>query len=344
MVPFKAEYSKINIPVLTITGYYDDGQISALHYLKEHYKYNRTANHYLLIGPYDHFGAQRGGTPVLRGYTVDPVALINTREITYEWLNYILKNGKKPALLKDKINHELMGANTWKHAPSLEKMSNAMLTLYLTDTKAGDYYQLSAKKTSNHGSINQEVNFADRKTTNNNGYYPFPIIKQELDLSDGLFFLSEPFSEAVAINGMFSGELKARINKKDMDIGIVLYEVMPDGRYFHLSYFLGRASYAKDMSVRKLLTPGKVTAIPFDRTRMVSRQISKGSRLLVVLNVNKNPFAQVNHGTGKDVSDESVNDAIIPLQIQWYNDSFIKIPVWKQEIPGNRRPGMTNPR
>ena len=35
----------------------------------------------------------------------------------------------------------------------------------------------------------------------------------------------------------------------------VLYEVMEDGRAFHLAYYLGRASYADDMSKRKLLTP-----------------------------------------------------------------------------------------
>jgi putative CocE/NonD family hydrolase len=329
MVPYKNEYAKINIPVLTITGYYDDGQISALHYLKEHYKYNKAANHYLIIGPYDHFGAQRGGTPVLRDYSVDPVALIDTREITYQWLDHILKGGKKPELLKDKVNYEVMGANVWRHAASLEKMHNEMLTFYLTDAKSGDYYKLAYQKPSKQAFLNQEVNFADRNTTNNNDYYPYPIITQKLVDTSGLFFISEPFNEPVSIDGPFAGELKVSINKKDMDIGVVLYEVMPDGKYFHLSYFLGRASYAKDMSIRKLLTPGKVESIPFDRTRMVSRQLSKGSRLLVVLNINKNPDAQINYGTGKDVSDESIEDAKTPLRIKWYNDSFIKIPVWK---------------
>src|ERR1044072_6925078 len=112
-----------------------------------------------------------------------------------------------------------------------------------------------------------------------------------------------------------------------MDVGVVLYEVMPDGSYFHLSYFLGRASHAKDMSKRVLLTPGKKTAIPFNRTRMVSRQMQRGSRLLVVLNVNKNSFSQINYGTGKDVSDESITNATTPLEIKWYNDSFIQLPL-----------------
>jgi hypothetical protein len=39
---------------------------------------------------------------------------------------------------------------------------------------------------------------------------------------------------------------------------------------------------------------------------IVSRQLSRGSRLLVLLTVNKNGNAQINDGTGKDVSDESI--------------------------------------
>ncbi|MGA9997616.1 MAG: CocE/NonD family hydrolase [Pyrinomonadaceae bacterium] len=330
MVPYKEEFAKIKIPVLTITGYYDDGQQSAIHYLKEHYKYDKNANHYLLIGPYDHFGSQRSHKDeVLRGYTIDPVAQIDTPEITFEWLDYVMRGGEKPALLKDKINYEVMGANEWKHAPSLEKMSNETLVLYLTDRKSGDRYELSKEKPSKPGFLSQEVDFADRKTVNNNFYYPAPIIGGKPDFSNGYTFISEPFDEPFEISGTFSGEIKASINKKDMDVGIVLYEVMPNGELFHLSYFLGRASYAKDMSVRRLLTPGQVESIPFDKTRMVSRRISKGSRLLVTLNVNKNAFAQINYGTGKDVSDEDITDAKTPLQIKWRNNSYIKISIWK---------------
>ncbi|WP_216848839.1 CocE/NonD family hydrolase [Pedobacter sp. L105] len=328
MVPYQKEYARINIPVLTITGYYDDGQISAMHYFKEHLKYNPKAEHYLIIGPYDHFGAQRGGSAELRGYKVDSVAIIHTREITFKWLDYILKGGKKPDILKDKVNYEVMGANKWKHSPSLEKMSNQTLKLYLTDKKMGKDFLLSASKPVKKGRIEQTVDLADRKTFNND-YYPEPIIRKELDRSNGLFFISKPFDHPVSVNGLFEGELKATINKKDMDIGVVLYEVMPDGEYFELSYFLGRASYARDMSIRQLLHPGIPETIPFSRSRLVSRQLSKGSRLMVVLNINKNDFAQINYGTGKRVSEETISDAKIPLKIEWSNDSFVKIPVWQ---------------
>jgi predicted acyl esterase len=129
------------------------------------------------------------------------------------------------------------------------------------------------------------------------------------------------------LSGLMNGSLNLTINKSDVDVGVVLYEVMPDGKLFHLGYFIGRASHARDMTRRQLLTPGRKTAIPFETGRMVSRQLSKGSRLLVTLNINMNPHAQVNHGTGKDVSDESIADAGAPLRVKWHNDSFVELPL-----------------
>ena len=329
MVPYKEEFAAINIPVLTITGYYDDAQQSALWYLREHYKYNKHAEHYLVIGPYDHFGTDRSRKDsVLRGYAIDTAAQFDTQELIFQWMDYIFRGGRKPAMLSDKINYQVMGANEWKHAPSIEKMSNERVTLYLTELKSGDKYQLSNTKPSKPAFLHQKVDFADRKTTNND-YYPNLVIGKKPDLSNGFAFISEPFDQPVEISGIFSGQIKAIINKKDMDIGVTLYEVMPNGELFHLSYFLGRASYANDMSVRKLLRPGKVESISLDRTRMTSRRLSKGSRLLVILNVNKNPIAQINYGTGRDVSDEDINDAKVPLQIKWRNDSYVTIPIWK---------------
>lgn len=51
MLPFRQDFARINIPVLTIDGCYDDGQISALGFFRDHYAYNRHANDYLVIGP-----------------------------------------------------------------------------------------------------------------------------------------------------------------------------------------------------------------------------------------------------------------------------------------------------
>jgi uncharacterized protein len=81
------------------------------------------------------------------------------------------------------------------------------------------------------------------------------------------------------------------------------------------------------MTSRHLLTPGQWTQVPLQRTRMTGRRIAKGSRLLVVVDVLKDAEHQVNHGTGKDVSDESVADAGTPLRIDWSTDSLLHIPL-----------------
>ena len=50
-----------------------------------------------------------------------------------------------------------------------------------------------------------------------------------------------------------------------------------------------------------------------------------------MVGINKNKYWQINYGTGKDVSDETILDGKVPLQIQWFNDSYINVPVWKDK-------------
>jgi hypothetical protein len=61
----------------------------------------------------------------------------------------------------------------------------------------------------------------------------------------------------------------------------------------------------------------------------MSRQLLQGSRVVVVLRVIKESGRQINYGTGKDVSDETVQDAGAPLEIKWYADSYLDLPVGK---------------
>ena len=166
---------------------------------------------------------------------------------------------------------------------------------------------------------------------NNAAYYPWPIIKDSINLNDGLVFISEPFRKEKIINGSFTGEFTITSNKKDFDYSVNLYELTPDGKYFHLSYYIGRASYAKSTIRRVLLKPNKETTITFDNTRIISKKISKGSRLIAVINGNKNPYAQINYGTGRDVSNESINDATISLKLKFSTLSKILLLIWKDK-------------
>lgn len=326
LVPTPEEYAKLNIPILCTTGYYDGAQISALEYVKQYYRYNKNPNLYFVIGPYDHWGAQQGKpADTLMGYSIDTAAKMSMRELAYQWFDYILKGKEKPELLKDKINYELMGANEWKCASSLEAMNSDTLTFYLSDAKKGDHYSLATDKPQKRNALKQTVDFKNRTTQNN--YYTPVIINNSLDVSNGEVFATEPFSKTLSLNGCFFGTLVTSINKMDMDVSIAFYEQMPNGKYFYLTRYLGRASYAKDNTKKELLEPNKVETIPIRETRMVCKQISKGSRLVIILNINKHPFEEINYGSGKNVHDETIADAKEPLHVKWYNSSFIKVPI-----------------
>lgn len=76
-----------------------------------------------------------------------------------------------------------------------------------------------------------------------------------------LVFVSEPVDGTFAISGSITANIKLKINKKDVDLVLDLYEQMPDGHYFALNESLQRASYAKDRTKRQLLEPGKLETI-----------------------------------------------------------------------------------
>jgi putative CocE/NonD family hydrolase len=326
MQPYGKEYAKINIPVLTLAGYFDDANSASVNYLVDHYRYNKGAEHYLVVGPYRHPSLSAVRDAVVGGYTIDPVAQFDGYTLIYEWFDYVMKGGPKPALLKDRINYEVMGANLWRHAPSIEKMADRHIKLYLTNTAAGSRYELASRKPATRGYVPQTVDLANR-TTSNNLYPTGAYYAGSPDSPMHITYVSEPFNEPVSVDGLITGQLDVTIDRKDFDFTWALYEETPDGKYFKLAYYLGRASYASDLTTRKLLTPGKTATLPFTRTSLVSRQLSKGSRLMLLLSVNKNENSQVNYGTGKDVSDESIADAKVPLHVQWHNDSYIDVPV-----------------
>jgi putative CocE/NonD family hydrolase len=333
MIPYKKEFARIDIPVLTTTGYYDDAQIGALYYFSQHHEYLSKAEHYLVIGPYDHIRGQRGtfsrlGNPltVLRGYETDPVAQIDIGELRYQWFDFVFKGGPKPALLKDKVNYEVMGANVWKHAPSLAAMGNRTLRFHLSAARAGDAYRLSARKPSGDAFVPLKVDLADRTDIDRE----FPgggIVGKDLNRWGGVAFVSDPFLEPAELSGLFSGRLDFITNKKDMDFAVELYELTAKGEYVELSYYLARASHVRDRGHRQLLTPGRRQQLDFQSGRLTSRQLQAGSRLVVVLKIIKSPGAQINYGTGKDVSDETIADGKEPLSLQWFGGSFIEVPV-----------------
>jgi predicted acyl esterase len=326
LTPQGAEFARIDIPVLATTGYYDGAQVNALHYFKEHLRNNPNADHTLVIGPYSHGGGQHRSEPVVRGYAIDPAATLDVHALRYAWFDHVLKGAPRPALLADRVNYQVMGANVWRHAPSLAAMGPERLRLHFAPGNGGGATHGLAPNADHDAFVDLTIDLADRSDAD--WLPPYPAVLLSLDTHNALAFVSEPLPRDTEISGMVSGTLDFAINKKDMDFVVRLYELSASGEYLELSQmYVQRASYVRDPTTRRLLVPGERQQLQFTKPAPIARSVKAGNRLVVYLGVQKQRDAQVNYGTGKDVSDESIADAGEPLRVRWYGSSFVDFGV-----------------
>ncbi|MCW6528640.1 CocE/NonD family hydrolase [Sphingomonas sp. MMSM20] len=328
LAPTGPELAKLDIPVLQTVGYFFGGPAAGTWYFKRHYQYRPDAQHYLVAGPWDHPAAQRGakaGNDTLAGYKMDPSALVDLVALRFQWFDYTLKGAPKPALLQDRVNYEVTSADRWKHAPSISAMSDGHLRFYLTNQQAKGNWRLSPAAGTAGSFTMLRVDMADRDDVDRSAIGG--VVDREIDAANGLAFVSAPLSKATEISGLPSGALDFSTNKRDLDFEIDLYELMPSGEYFMLAPYWARASQAVDPSKRTLLHPGDRVRIAFEGLRLMSRKLAEGSRIVAVVKIIKTPDREINYGSGKPVIDETVADAGNPLEVKWFGDSFIDLPV-----------------
>lgn len=306
--------------------------------MNEHYKYNEHANHALLIGPYNHWSAQNKPRSHHSNYELDPVALKkDTNDVVFAWFDHVLNGKAKPELVQSKVNYQLMGANEWRFADSLEALNNQYQRFYIQGRESNEllsesvnegdttylFSKIQTAKATDY--IEQVVDMADRQEQRNRE--PWPVIQDTLDKQGGIQIETPVFEQDMELTGAISGFFDIEVNKKDVDIGFNYYEITADGQVFHLNNYRSRASYADDMATRRLLTPNQKRRVPIVNARFTSKLIKKGSKIVLVLNVNKNVDAQVNLGTGKLVNHEHISEAGDKLKLKWYLSSEINLPI-----------------
>jgi len=224
------------------------------------------------------------------------------------------------------VSYELVGANEWRHAPSLAALEAEPLRLYLHAAPDGAPHALAAERSAAPMAVAETRDLKDR--TDFGWRPPRELVLGEVETRGGVSFVTEPFAEPVDLAGRLRGELDFTINKQDVDLVVMLYEVRANGEHVKLfdpAYEL-RASYARDRVHRRLLVAGVRQQLPFQSDRMIGHRLEAGSRLLLTLGINKRADQQINYGAGNDVSEESIEDAGAPVQIRWHEGSFIELP------------------
>jgi putative CocE/NonD family hydrolase len=320
-IPVGDEFAGIDIPVFVETGYFDGGMVGALHYFREHLRHRPDADHRMLIGPYHHFAMGQGVLPNVDGYEVDQAALIDLRAIRMQWFDHVFRGAPLPEILSGRVNYEVMGANRWRHADSLAAMAEQPMRLYLAGRREGDRLLFADAPDARNPAPMLSVDLADRSDAD------LQIAAGALDTRNALVFTTAPLTQATEIAGAFTGRFTIVTNKRDLDLSVAFYEQTAGGRYIPLASYLGRASYMADRSQRHLLTPGQPQLLAFESQTVTARRIEPGSRILAVIGVPREPDIQINYGTGRDVSDESIADAGEPVRISWGAGSYLELGV-----------------
>ena len=320
LIPYGREFAGIDIPVFVETGYYDGGMVGALHYFQEHLKYRPAADDRMIVGPYHHTAMQTGVLAKVDGYVVDKASLIDLQDLRLKWFDHVFRGSPLPALLSDRVNFEVMGANTWRHVPILGDMATGRERFHLTGNHEANRL-LFGNAADNRPIPELAVDFTYR------GDVDFQPPAGIPDTRNALVFETRPLKKPLEIDGLFLGHFQVIANKRDFDLSVNFYELKPDGTYLDLASYLGRASYMQDRTRRQLLQPGQPRTLDFQSQTLTSRMVTAGSRIVAVIGVPKVPGIQINYGTGGDVSSESIADAGEPLRIHWLADSYLELGI-----------------
>jgi putative CocE/NonD family hydrolase len=320
MVPSPEQYKRIGVPILTITGHYDGDQPGAFTFYKRHMKYGTAeakANHYLIVGPWDHAGTRTPRAEV-GGLKFGEASVLDLNKLHTEWYNWAMKGGTKPAFLKKRVAYYVVGAEEWKYADSLESISNTVMKLYLASNgNANDVFRSGALVEEKPGPMGALDTWTYDPLDTRSGAAepddePNSLTSQRAVLNlfgQGVVYHSGPFLEATEISGFPKLTVWLQMDVPDTDLEVDLYEILPDGGSVALTGATMRARYRESPREEKPVPAGKTEKYAFDNFTFFSRRVAKGSRVRLVVRSINSTGAEKNYNSGGVVAAETGKDA-----------------------------------
>ncbi len=345
MTPSPEHYRQIDIPVLSITGHFDDDQHGAMNYYFNHQKYGKKEaldNHYLVIGPWDHSGTRRPKKELF-GLVFPENAVMDMNDLQIKWFDFILNGGKMPEFLKKRLSIYQMGMNKWLYADSFDELSNETKTYFLTSENgsANDVFAAGMLSEMNFSDKPDVINYNPLDLMPKDDYMKLvkdekPYLSQRLAFQENaLVYHTEPLKEEMHIAGYLNLKLYLEMNVPDADIAAYFYEIKPDGTSIYLTYSFIRARYRNSLEKPELVKFGEINLYEMKAYNFFARTLEKGSRLRLVVFPLNTPEMQKNYCGGGIVSQETKNDtrgAVIKLYHNEKYQSTLEIPILNAEL------------
>jgi putative CocE/NonD family hydrolase len=339
--PTPEQLGRLSIPVLSLCGMYDGDQPGTLEFHRQHLQHaGDKANHYLVIGPWDHAGTRNPKEEFL-GLKVGKSSVLDMKDLHVQWYAWTMEDGPRPEFLKKKVAYYVMETDEWRYVDTLQEATVGTQTLYLQSSgNPSNVFQsgaLTSSKPARSAEPDQyvydpsDLGLPKFESTLTNG----DLWDQRLVLSplgSKLVYHTEPMEADLEISGFFKATLWLAIDQPDTDFNVAIYDFHPDGRCLYLTEQHFRARYRESMAREKLIDTTEPLQYDFDKFFFVARCIRKGHRLRMVVQANHSINWQKNYNSGKPVADETMADART-VTVKLYHDaahpSSFSIPLGK---------------
>jgi len=309
------QYSSIQVPSLTVAGWYDvfqDGSLRNYIGMKAHAATSaaRSGQH-LLVAVGGHSGWGRNVGAVDFG----PDAPLNEHTVTLDWYDFLFK-GKQNQFAGKPVRIFVMGENRWRDEDDWP-LARAKETRYFLHSGG------KSNSAAGNGSLSTAV--ASTEPADNFFYDPAnpvptvggPLVGDSSRLPPGprdqrhiearpdvLVYSTSPLDTDVEVTGHITLDLFAKSSGVDTDFTAKLVDVSPDGFARNVTEGILRARYRESRTTPALIEPGKVYEFNIDLWS-TSNVFLKGHQIRVEVSSSNFPRFDRNLNTGQPAGDTS---------------------------------------
>ena len=298
---YEMHYDNIDLPVLHISGWYDDDQPGTTRNYTAMRRLGRK-NQRMLIGPWPH---AVNSTTRLGPLDFGPSAQIDLRALFLRWFDRWLKGVDNGIDREPPVRIFVMGANVWRDEDDYP-LPRTQFTTYFFHSGGRANSLFGDGSLSRVAPANEPP---DRYTYDPASATPFvteassaqvggpddyrPVERRD----DVLVYTTPPLEQDIEISGPLSAKLWAASSAPDTDFAAMLLDVYPDGMAVRLNDGIIRASFRESLEKPAPLVPGKAYEYAID-CWATSMLIRKGHRIRVHIVSSEFPKFDRNLNTG----------------------------------------------
>ena len=243
---------RVQVPVLGIAGWHDDAR--------------GTIRNYTIIDALAHHPFQRvvmdagahKGIDYVNG-DFGPEGRIDHRALQLRWFDHYLKGLDNGVDREPPLDLFIMGDNTWRKEHEWPLARTVWTDFYLRsggvlDTGAPGKDEAADEYTYDPGDPTPYLVDARELELNINEDYQ-AVDRERRDL---VTYTTAPLEKDTEITGPMSATLWAATDARDTDWNVMILDVYPDGRAFHVQDGVARARFRRGFDRPELLKPGEI--------------------------------------------------------------------------------------